>query len=69
MPDIPDYIRYIIKKHEKLPTTPLIHIDIKRIDNILIFKMKDKDKIKLKTPEAMKLFGRTKKSMDKAENW
>ena len=31
--------------------------------------MKDKDKIKLKTPEAMKLFGRTKKSMDKAENW
>ena len=67
MPDIQDYIRYIIKKHETLATTPLIHIYIKRIDNILIFKMKDKDKIKLKTPEAMKLFGRTKKSMDKAE--
>ena len=69
MPDIQDYIRYIIKKHETLPTTPLIHIYIKRIDNKLIFKMKDKDKITLKTPEAMKLFGRTKKSMGKAEKW
>ena len=31
--------------------------------------MKDKDKITLKTPEAMKLFGRTKKSMDQAKKW
>ena len=36
--DIQDYIRYIIKKHETLPTTTLIHIYIKRIDNILMFK-------------------------------
>ena len=36
--DIQDYIAYIIKKHEALPTIPPIHV---RVNNRLVFKIKD----------------------------
>ena len=56
MPDIQVYIEYIIKKYETLPTNP-IYIYINRINNRLVFKIKDGYKLKLQTPETMKLFG------------
>ena len=62
--DIQDYIKYIIKKYETLPTNPPIHIYINRINNRLVFKIKDGYKLELQTPETMKLFGCTKKN-----NW
>ena len=62
---IQDYIEYIIKKHEELPANPPIHIYINRINNRLVFKIKDGYKLELQTPETMKLFGSTKKSIDK----
>ena len=37
--DIQDYIAYIIKKHET--TIPSIHVSISRINNRLVFKIKD----------------------------
>ena len=39
--DIQDYIEYIIKKHETLATVPPIHVYINRINNRLVFKIKD----------------------------
>ena len=61
MLNIQDYIKYIIKKHETLPTNPLIHIYIIRINKRLVLKIKDRYKLELQTPELMKLCGNAKK--------
>ena len=61
MPDIQDYIDYIIKKHETLTKIPPIHVYINRINNKSVFKIKDGYKLELQMPETMKLFGSTKK--------
>ena len=66
--DIQDYIGYIIKKHETLTTIPPIHVYINTINNRLVFKIKDGYKLELQTPETMKLFGSTKKLIDKIKN-
>ena len=47
------YIFQVIKKHEKLSTNLLIHIYINRINNRLIFKVKDGYKLELQTPEIL----------------
>ena len=52
MSDIQDYIKDIIKKRE---TFPHIHVYINRINNRLVFKIKDGYKLELQTPETMKL--------------
>ena len=64
--DIHDYIEYIIEKHDTL-TFPLVHIQINRINNRLVFKIKDGYKLELQTPETMKLFGSTKTLTDKTK--
>ena len=61
-------MKYIIKKHETLTKIPPIHIYINRINNRLVFKIKDAYKLELQTPETMKLFGSTKKIIDKTKN-
>ena len=65
--DIQDYIEFIIKKHETLTTIPPIHVYINRINNRLVFKIKDGYKLELQTPETMNLFGCTKKLIDKTK--
>ena len=67
--EIQYYMKYIIKKHETLTKIPPIHIYINRINNRLVFKIKDAYKLELQTPETMKLFGSTKKIIDKTKNW
>ena len=66
--NIQDYIKYIIKKHERLTAIPPIHVYINRINNRLVFKIKDGYKLELQMPETMKLFGSTKKTIDKTKN-
>ena len=68
VPDIQDYIEYIIKIQETLTTIPAICVYINRINNRLVFKIKGAYKLELKTPETMKLFGSTKKLKDKTKN-
>ena len=63
-----DYIEYIMKKQETLTTTTPIHVYINRINNRLVFKIKDEYKLELQTPETMKLFGSTKKLIDQTKN-
>ena len=58
--DIQDYIKYVIRKLEILTITPPIHVYINRINNRLMFKIKDGYTLELKTPETMELFGSTK---------
>ena len=60
VPDIQEYIEYIMKKIETLPTKPIC-IYINRINNRLVFKIKDGHKLELQTTETMKLFRSTKK--------
>ena len=67
--DTQDCIEYIIKKYETLTTIPPIHVYINKINNRLVFKIKDGYKLELQTPETMKLFGSTKKLIDKTKNW
>ena len=38
---IQDYIEYFIKKHETLKTNPAIRIYINKINNRLVFRIKD----------------------------
>ena len=66
--EIQYYMKYIIKKHETLTKIPPIHIYINRINNRLVFKIKDAYKLELQTPETMKLFVSTKKIIDKTKN-
>ena len=65
--DIQDHLEYIIKKHETLTIIPPIHAYINRVNNRLVFKIKDGYKLELQMPETMKLFGSTKKLIDKTK--
>ena len=66
--DIQDYTTFIIKKHKKITTILPIHVYIKRTNDRLVFKIKERYKLELQKPETMKLFGSRKKLIDKTEN-
>ena len=66
--DIQHGIEYIIKKHEPLTTIPPTHVYISRINNRLVSAIKDGYKLVLRMLETMKLFGSTKKLIDKRKN-
>ena len=68
MSDIQDNIGYIIKKHETLTKICPINVYINRINDRLVFNIKDGYKLELQTPETTKLFGSTKKLIDKSQN-
>ena len=68
MSGIQDYIKYIIQKHETLTTIPLIHVYINRINIRLVFKVKGGYKLELQMPKTIKLFGSTKKLIEKTKN-
>ena len=65
MSDIKYYIEYIIKKHKTVTTILPVHVYINRINNRLVFEIKDGYKLELQTSESMKLFGSAKKITDK----
>ena len=56
------------KNLEALSITPPIHIYIDKINNSLVFKIKDGYKLELLTPETMKWLGSTEKRIDKTKN-
>ena len=72
-----DYIEYIIKldyiqvyhkkNYEMLLANPPIHIYINKINNRLMRKIKDGYKLELQTSETMKIFGSTKKLIEKTK--
>ena len=66
--DILNYIKYIIKNHDKLTAVSPIHVYTNRINNTLIFKTKDGYTLELQTPETMKLFGCKNKLIGQTNN-
>ena len=66
--DIQDYIKYIITNYETLTAIPPFHVFINRINNRLVFKIKDEYKLELQTPKTIKLFCSTKILLDKTKN-
>ena len=51
-----------------MPTNPPINTYINRINNRLVFKVKDGYKPELQRPENMKIFGSAKKLRNKTKN-
>ena len=51
-----------------LTAVPPIYVNINRINNRLVFKVKDGYKLELQMPERIKLFGSTQKLIDKMKN-
>ena len=64
IPEIQDYIEYIIKKHETIAETVPILIYANTITNRIVFKIKTGYKIELLSKETMKLLGSTKDTID-----
>ena len=62
------FLILFLKKHEKWTTITPIHVYINRINNRLVFKIKDWYKLELQTPETMKVSGSTKILIDKTKN-
>ena len=45
--DVQDFMKYIIKKHETLPTNPPLHIDISRNYNRSFFRIQLESQIRI----------------------
>ena len=68
IPEIQDYIEYIIKKHETIGETAPILIYTNTITNRIVFKINNEYKLELLSKETMKLLGSTKDSTDADKN-
>ena len=68
MSDIRDYIKYITKNPEALTTNPPIRIYIKRINNRLVFRTKDKCKVEYKHLTPWNYFVAQKRLRKKTKN-
>ena len=68
IPEIQDYIEYIIKKHETIGETAPILIYANTITNRIVFKIKTGYKLELLSKETMKLLGSTKDTIDADKN-
>ena len=68
IPEIQDYLEYIIKKHETVGETAPILIYATTINNRTIFKIKTGYKLELLSKETMKLLGSTKNIIDADKN-
>ena len=68
IPEIQDYIEYIIKKHEKIGETAPILIYTNTVTNRIVFKIKTGYKLELLSKETMKLLGSTKDTIDADKN-
>ena len=68
IPDIQDYFEYILKKHNKNVDNPSIRIYVTKIENRIIFKIKNGYYLELLTPETMKILGSTESKVTKDKN-
>ena len=68
IPEIQDYIEYIIKKHETIGETAPILIYANTKTNRIVFKTKTGYKLELLLKETMKLFESTKDPIDADKN-
>ena len=62
--DIQDYFEYILKKHGENTDKPSVQIYVNKIENRVIFKIKNGYSLELLTPETMKLLGSTENKIN-----
>ena len=55
--DIQDYFEYILKKHREDLDKPSVQIYVNKTENSVTLKIKNGYRLKLLTPETMKLLG------------
>ena len=67
--DLQDCFEYILKKHREDIDTPSVQIYVNKIENRVIFKIKNKFSLEPLTSETMKLLGSTKNKIIKNENY
>ena len=65
--DIQDYFEYILKTHGEDIDKPSVQIYVNKIENRVIFKIKNMYSLELLTPETMKLLGITKNKITKTK--
>ena len=66
--DIQDYFEYILKKHGEDIDKPSVQIYVNKIENRVIFKIKNGYSLELLASETMKLLGSTKNKITKDKN-
>ena len=66
--NIQDYFEYILKKHGENIDKPSVKIYVNKIENRIIFKIKNWYSLELLTPETMKLLGSTGNKITKDKN-
>ena len=66
--DVQDYFEYILKKHVENTNNPSIQIYVNKIENRIMFKIKNGYSLQLLTKETMKLLGSTKNKITKDKN-
>ena len=66
--DIQDYFEYILKEHSENVDDPSIKIYVNKIENRVIFKIKNVYYLEILTPETMKLLGSTESKIAKDKN-
>ena len=66
--DIQDYFEFIMKTYDTLTENPPVQIYPNKIKNKIVFKIKTGCKLELLSPETIKLWGSTKKDVDKDKN-
>ena len=65
VPDIQDYLAYILQKHEKMTDSPSVRTHVNKIENRITFKIKRGKYLEFLTLETMKLLERTEKKIGK----
>ena len=63
--DIQDYSEYILQEHETIADNPPVLINVNKIKNRIIFKIKSGYKLEFLTEETMKLLGSLRNVIDK----
>ena len=68
VPDMQDYLEYILKKHNEKTENLSIRIYLNKIENRITFKIKTRYYLELLTTEKMKLLGSTENKVTKDNN-
>ena len=66
--DFQDYFEYILEKHGEDTDEPSVQIYVNKIENRVIFKIKNRYSLELLTAETMKLLGSTENKVTKDKN-
>ena len=66
--DIQDYFEYILEKHGEDIDEPLVQIYVNKIENRIIFQIKNGYSLELLTPKTMKLLETTENKITKDKN-